>query len=70
MQGVSELTGVAVAALASPGKKREDVKARSLLCYWAVTELGMSLTDPARKLEGRSDRQFGGPKRCTIGGSR
>jgi chromosomal replication initiation ATPase DnaA len=50
MQGVSELTGVPEAALASAGKKRENVKARSLLCYWAVTELGMSLTDLARRL--------------------
>ena len=50
MQGVSELTGVPVAALASAGKKRENVKARGLLCYWAVTALGMSLTDLARRL--------------------
>ncbi len=50
MQGVSELTGVPVAALASAGKKREDIKARRLLCYWAVTALGMSLTDLARRL--------------------
>ncbi len=27
------------------------VKARSLLCYWAVRELGMSLRDLARKFE-------------------
>ncbi|MGD9332324.1 MAG: transposase, partial [Desulfobacterales bacterium] len=50
MQGVSELTGVSVAALAGPGKKRANVKARSLLCYWAVTELGMALSDLARML--------------------
>lgn len=50
MQGVSELTGVTVGALAGAGKKRESVKARSLLCYWAVTEMGMALTDLARRL--------------------
>ena len=49
MQGVSELTGVPVAALASAGKKRENVKARSLQCFWAVKALGMSLTDLARR---------------------
>ncbi len=47
---MSELIGVPVAALASAGKKRENVRARSLLCYWAVTALGMSLTDLARRL--------------------
>jgi hypothetical protein len=41
MQGVSELTGVPVAALTG---------ARSLLCYWAVTELGMSLSELAGRL--------------------
>lgn len=50
MQAVSELTGVPVEALAGPGKKRENVKARRLLCFWAVTELGMALSDLARRL--------------------
>lgn len=50
MRGVSELTGVSVEAMAGAGKKRKNVKARSLLCYWAVTELGMALTDLARRL--------------------
>jgi hypothetical protein len=36
--------------LASAGKKRENVKARGLLCYGAVTALGKSLTDLARRL--------------------
>lgn len=35
----------------SKGKQRKKVKARSLLCFWAVRELGMSLTDLARHLE-------------------
>jgi putative transposase len=50
MRGVSELTGVPVEAMTGAGKKRKNVKARSLLCYWAVTELGMALTDLARRL--------------------
>jgi REP element-mobilizing transposase RayT len=50
MQGVSELTGVPVEALTGAGKKRETVSARSLLCFWAVTELGMSLTELAGRL--------------------
>jgi len=33
-----------------PGKKRSILKARSLLCYWSVSELGMSLSSLARQL--------------------
>ena len=32
-----------------PGKERRLVHARSLYCYWAVRELGISLSDLARK---------------------
>ena len=32
-----------------PGKERRLVQARSLYCYWAVRELGISLSDLARK---------------------
>ena len=35
----------------SKGRQRRKVKARSLLCFWAARELGMSLTVLARKLE-------------------
>ncbi len=34
----------------SKGKQQKKLKARSLLCFWAVRELGMSLTDLARHL--------------------
>jgi chromosomal replication initiation ATPase DnaA len=34
----------------SKGKQQRKVKARSLLCYWAVRELGISLTDLANGL--------------------
>jgi len=33
-----------------PGKQVQRVKARSLLCYWAVKELGFSTTSVANKL--------------------
>lgn len=34
----------------SPGKQRERVRARGLVCYWAVKELGMSGTTVAKLL--------------------
>ena len=36
--------------LCAPGKERKRVAARSLLCYWAVSELGISMTKIARRL--------------------
>lgn len=35
----------------SKGKQQEKVKARSLFCFWAAKELGMSLRELARRLE-------------------
>ena len=32
----------------SKGKQQSKVRARSLVCFWAVRELGLSLTDLAR----------------------
>jgi hypothetical protein len=32
------------------GKSPQTVKARGLLCYWAVSELGVSLSSLSRKL--------------------
>lgn len=32
------------------GKARKRVGARSLLCFWAVRELGMSMTELTRRL--------------------
>ena len=37
-------------ALIKKGKNRNLVKARSLLCYWAVRELDISMTALARRL--------------------
>ena len=33
-----------------PGRAKRLVTARSLVCYWAVRELGYSVTDLARRL--------------------
>lgn len=35
----------------APGKERKRVAARSLLCFWAVRELGTSLADLSKRLE-------------------
>ena len=35
----------------SKGQQQRKVKARSLLCYWAVREAGMSLRELAGRLE-------------------
>lgn len=49
-QWVSELTAIPLQAMAGAGKERQTVRARSILCYWAVRELGMSLTDLSNRL--------------------
>ena len=33
------------------GKQQQKVKTRILLCFWAVSELGISLKELARRLE-------------------
>jgi REP element-mobilizing transposase RayT len=47
---VSQVLGVAPECVYAPGKYAENVKARSLFCYWAVRELGISATSLARML--------------------
>jgi len=47
---VAELLEVDPECIYSPGKYRQNVKARSLFCYWAVRELGMTATSLARAL--------------------
>jgi len=34
----------------APGKERKRVAARSLLCYWAVRDLGIGMAEIARRL--------------------
>lgn len=47
---VSEMYGIEARYILSKGRQRQRVPARSLLCYWAVRELGMSLTELAGRL--------------------
>lgn len=47
---VAELLGMDTDQIWQPGKFRLQVQARSLLCYWAVRELGESMTAMAGRL--------------------
>jgi len=47
---VSEVLGVRPEEVWAEGKYRRMVEARSLLCYWAVRKLGVSLSSLSRKL--------------------
>ena len=47
---VSEIYGVDPNDIFTKGKQKTKVKARSLLCHWAVNELGIPLTDLARRI--------------------
>jgi REP element-mobilizing transposase RayT len=49
-QRVTQVFGIKMDQVLAAGKHPQTVKARSLLCYWAVRELGMSGMDVARKL--------------------
>ncbi len=48
---VAKLLGIGVSVVWSAGKYRHIVEARSLLCYWAVRELGVSMTSLAKRLK-------------------
>ena len=48
---VAEIYGMKPGEVLSKGKQQGKVKARSLFCFWAVRELGMSLRDLAKELE-------------------
>ncbi len=47
---VSGLMGLAVEGIWVAGKQQRIVNARSLLCYWAVRELGVSMSSLSRRL--------------------
>jgi len=47
---VAKLLNMDVSEVCSPGKYRHIVKARSLLCYWAARELGVSMASLAKRL--------------------
>jgi REP-associated tyrosine transposase len=48
--GVAEVLGMDPDEVFSRGRQERKVKARSLLCFWAARELGVSHTALARKL--------------------
>jgi putative transposase len=47
---VGEVLGISPALVWATGKRPQVVKARSLLCYWASKELGITMTALARRL--------------------
>lgn len=47
---VATVCDVEIKDIFSKGKQQRKVKARSLFCYWASRELGISLTELARRL--------------------
>ena len=48
---VGEIMGVEPSYILSKGRQKLRVEARSLLCYWAVRELGLTVTEMARRIE-------------------
>jgi hypothetical protein len=48
---VSTVLGIAPDEVFSKGRHNKKVKARSLFCFWAATELGIPHTALAKKLE-------------------
>ena len=50
MQKVAQLMDVEEAAVIRPGSYPNTVKARSLLCYWAARELGISTRELSKRL--------------------
>ena len=47
---VAETYGIEVSDIFLKGKQQKRVKGRSLFCFWAARELGISLTELARRL--------------------
>ena len=45
-----EIFGVEKDVIYSRGRPKIQVAARSLMCYWAVRELGLTTTDLAKRL--------------------
>ncbi len=48
---VAEILGIEIADVLSKGRQPIRVKARSLLCFWATRELGMSMVDLSKRLK-------------------
>ncbi len=50
IERVAEVLSLDPREVTAPGKDRRKVEARSLLCYWATVELGISQTELAQKI--------------------
>jgi REP element-mobilizing transposase RayT len=50
VERVAQLLDLKVNDILRPGKQRQIVKARSLICFWANRELGMTTVDIAKRL--------------------
>jgi putative transposase len=48
---VAEIYEINPSEFLSKGKQQRRVRARSLFCFWAVREVGISLRELARQLE-------------------
>ncbi|MBW1746082.1 MAG: hypothetical protein JRJ25_07145 [Deltaproteobacteria bacterium] len=48
---VSKIYDIEIEKIYSKGRRKVQVEARDLLCYWAVRELGISCTNLAKQLE-------------------
>jgi hypothetical protein len=48
---VADLFNISTSELWLPGKHRQRVRAKSLLCYWANRELGISMAKLARRMQ-------------------
>jgi chromosomal replication initiation ATPase DnaA len=51
LTAASELLSIPTERIAGPGQERNKIKARRLICYWAVKELGLSMTAVSKKLD-------------------
>lgn len=51
VEKVAAVLDIRPAAVLAPGKERIRVQARSILCYWAARELGISMAELSRKLK-------------------
>lgn len=49
-QRVADLMAMDLAQVLAAGKQRQTVKARSLLCYWAVRDCGITMAELSRRL--------------------
>jgi len=51
VERVSKLFHLEKGYITGKGRQKDRVRARDLLCYWAVVDLGMSMVDLARKFD-------------------